>query len=100
MALDQDRMSINLILGLIGYLVLGLIVGGVYFTAMWWSAELFAAGGRMTLALALVAGRLVLIVAVLALVATQHGALPLLATAFGIVSARIVAVRRVKALAT
>ena len=93
-------MNITLILGLIGYLVLGLIVGSVYFAVMWWSAELFAAGGRVTLALALVAGRFALIVAVLALVATHHGALPLLVTAFGIVIARIVAVRRVKALAT
>jgi F1F0 ATPase subunit 2 len=93
-------MSITLILGLIGNLVLGVILGGVYFTAMWWSAELFAAGGRVTLALVLVAGRFVLIVAVLVLVATHHGALPLLATAFGILCARFVAVRHVKALAT
>lgn len=91
-------MSVLLILSLIGCLALGLAVGGVYFTAMWWSAELFAAGGRVPLAIALVAGRFALIVAVLVLVA-RGGALPLLTTALGIVIARMLAVRRVEALA-
>ncbi len=99
-ALDQERMTISLFLAVTGYLALGLIVGGIYFTAMWWSAQLFAAGGRMPLALFLGMGRLALIVVVLVLVATRGGALPLLATALGIVIARFVAMRRVKAMAS
>lgn len=86
-------------LGLIGCLVLGLAVGAAYFGAMWWSAELFAAGGRAPLAIALSVGRFALILAVLGAVATQFGALPLLVTALGILVARFVAMRRVKAMA-
>lgn len=89
----------DLILGSIGYLMIGLIVGGVYFTAMWWSAELFASGGRVPLAITLVTGRFALIVTVLGLIATRGGALPLLITALGVVVARFVAVRRIRALA-
>jgi F1F0 ATPase subunit 2 len=91
-------MSITQILSLVGCLVFGLIIGGVYFTVMWWSAELFASGGRVPLAITLVAGRFALIVTVLALIATQGGALPLLITALGVVIARLIAVWRVKAL--
>lgn len=92
-------MSILLIAVPIGCLVLGLVVGGVYFSAMWRSAELFATGNRLPTAIALVAGRLALILAVLATVAIRGGALPLLATGLGIAVARTVAVRRVKAMA-
>ncbi len=92
-------MSATVILVLIACLALGIVVGGVYFDAMWWSAELFAAGGRIPLAVALVAGRFGLIAATLAVVAIRGGALPLLMTALGVVIARAVAVRRVKAMA-
>jgi hypothetical protein len=87
------------ILGLIGFLTIGLAVGAAYFTAMWRSAELFAAGRRMPLAIALVAGRFALIAATLAGVAIRGGAMPLLMTALGVVIARAVAVRRVRAIA-
>lgn len=90
-------MSIAVILEFAAYLALGVIVGGLYFTAMWWSAQLFAADGRTPLALFLGMGRLTLIVVVLALIATRGGALPLLVTALGIVIARLVAVHRVRA---
>lgn len=92
-------MSALTVLSLIGCLVLGLVAGGIYFTTMWWSAELFAAGGRTPLAIALVAGRFALILATLAIVTIHGGALPLLATALGIVIARMVVMRRVKAMA-
>ena len=92
-------MSALTILVLIGCLMLGLAVGGIYFTAMWWSAELFAAGGQISWAIALVAGRFVLMLASLATVAIRGGALPLLATALGILIARMVVVRRVKTMA-
>ncbi|MEO6218466.1 MAG: ATP synthase subunit I [Sphingomonas sp.] len=92
-------MNILTILVLLGCLALGLVVGGAYFRAMWWSAELFATGERVPTAIALVAGRFALMLAILATVAIRGGALPLLATAAGIALARIVAVRRVKAMA-
>jgi hypothetical protein len=99
LALDQERMSALTVLALIGCLVLGLVVGAIYFTAMWWSAELFAGGGRTSLAIALVAGRFALMVASLSTVAIRGGALPLLATGLGIFIVRAVALRRVKAMA-
>ncbi len=85
-------------LALIGYLLLGIGFGAAYFTAMWWSAQLFAAGRRLPLAIALVAGRFALILALLILVATRCGTLPLVATVIGIVIARVVALRRVRAM--
>ncbi len=93
-------MSATLIVSLIGCLALGLAIGGVYFASMWWSAELFATGGRVPLAIALTAGRFASILAVLALVAIRGGALPLMITALGVVIARAVAMRRVKAMAS
>lgn len=92
-------MTVALILGLVVCLALGLVMGGLYFAAMWWSAELFATGSRMQLAIALTVGRFALILAVLALVAIRGGALPLLATAIGVVIARAAAMWRVKAMA-
>ena len=86
-------------IGLIGYLLLGLTVGVAYFAAMWRSAELFAAGKRVGLAIGLVVGRLSLILAILAPIAIRGGALPLLVTALGIVIARAIAMRRVRAMA-
>jgi hypothetical protein len=86
-------------IGLLGCLLLGLAVGVAYFAAMWRSAELFAVGDRVGLAIGLVAGRFALILAVLAQIAIRGGALPLLTTALGIVIARAVAMRRVRAMA-
>lgn len=86
-------------LALIGYLSLGFAFGAAYFAAMWWSAQLFAAGRRLPLAIALVAGRFALILALLVLVATRGGTLPLIAAAIGIIIARVVALRRVRAMA-
>lgn len=92
-------LSLLTIATMIGCLLLGLSVGAAYFAAMWRSAELFAAGGRMILGLALSVGRFAMILGVLGGVAIQFGALPLLMTALGIVIARFMAVRRVKAMA-
>ncbi len=93
-------MSATMILSLMTCLALGLVVGGIYFTAMWRSAELFAAGGRIPLAITLTVGRFSLILAVLAVIATRGGALPLLAVALGIVTARWIVMWRVKAKAS
>ncbi|MEO6152324.1 MAG: ATP synthase subunit I [Croceibacterium sp.] len=92
-------MSFVQILALAGYLAFGLAVGGVYFATLWWNAQLFAERGRVALAITLVAGRFAVILAALGLVAVRVGAWPLLATALGIVLARMAAVRRVNALA-
>ena len=93
-------MSVTLILSLIGCLMLGFAIGGIYFVAMWWSAELLATGGRTPLAIALIAGRFALILATLAIVVIHGGALPLLATALGVLIARTIAMRRAKAMAS
>lgn len=92
-------MTAVLVIRLVGCLALGLAVGALYFAAMWRSAQLFAGGGRTMAAVTLVVGRFAAIVLVLGGVATRGGAGPLLATALGIVVARWVAVRRVRALA-
>jgi uncharacterized membrane protein (UPF0136 family) len=91
-------MSPLMILDFISFMALGIATGWVYFNAIWWSASLLAGGNRTGLTVALVMGRFALIAAVLATVAIRGGAMPLLATALGITAARMVFMRRVRAM--
>lgn len=96
--MDPQRVTPFAALTLFGYLALGLVVGAIYFAAMWQSAQLFAGGKQTARAIALVTGRFALIVLVLGTVAVRGGGGALLACALGFVIARWVAVRRVRAL--
>ncbi len=79
-------------------LTLGMVVGALYFRSLWWTTRRFGADGRVTAAVALMAGRFVLLGGALFL-ASLAGAAPLLTMALGIVVARSVVVRRVRATA-
>lgn len=75
------------------YASLGLLVGAVYFRALWWNAQSFSTIGHLRISLALLAARFAGLGLVLFLAARQ-GALALLMTALGIVAARAFAVKR------
>jgi F1F0 ATPase subunit 2 len=77
-------------------LALGIVVGALYFRTLWWTTRRFGANGRMTAAVALMAGRFVLLGGALFL-ASLAGAAPLLTMALGILVARYAVVRRVRA---
>ena len=79
------------------HVVAGIAAGALYFRWLWWSTRRFAHGGAWMLALSGVL-RLVVLGLLLALIA-REGALPLLATTLGVLLARAIVVRRVKAAA-
>jgi hypothetical protein len=74
-------------------LPVGFVAGLVYFHALRRSADLMVSGGRATVTLALTAGRLALLVAIL-LAAAWFGALSLLAAAAGVIAGRNWIMRR------
>jgi hypothetical protein len=78
------------------FLGLGLVLGGIYFYGVWRSARGFTTGAPMERMVLLSVGRLVLMGGVLALI-SRAGAMPLLATALGIVLARPLVMRRLRA---
>ncbi len=84
---------IPLIMG--AHFVAGLLVGVAYFRALWWNAQLFAAGGRVSASIAVMAGRFALLGGVLVL-AGREGALPLLLLALGVLTARFAVMRHVR----
>ena len=77
-------------------LVAGIGLGTVYFRTLWWTTRRFGAEGRVTTAIALIAGRFIVLGGALIL-ASLAGAAPLLTMALGILVARFVVVRRVTA---
>lgn len=89
--------TIALLLQLGFHLLLGSLVGLVYFRAVRLSADLIAHGRRVALAVSLTLGRL-LLVGGLAVLVVREGALPLLAVALGFLVARALALRRVRAI--
>ena len=82
---------------LAAHFAFGAGLGALYFTGVWWNARLFAGGTSLTAAIGLVAGRFALLAGFLTL-ASLEGALPLLVMALGVLAARPVIMRRVKAL--
>lgn len=77
----------------------GLAVGALYFMTLWWNAALFGAAGRVRTLIASIAARFVLLGGVLTAVSFE-GAMPLLATATGILIARTIVLRRVRVAAS
>ena len=84
--------------GLAVHLVAGIGFGIVYFHSVWWSARLFALGGRVPTTIAVMTGRIALLGGVLTL-ASLEGALPLLVTALGVLIARAGVVRKFRQVA-
>ncbi len=85
-------------LGLMACFTGGVGLGTAYFRCLLWSAGRFAAGGRVSVTAGLLLGRFVLLGGALML-ASQLGALPMLATALGVLVGRFVVMRRVGAIA-
>ena len=75
----------------------GIGLGACYFGGLWWNACLFA-GARLAAAISLMIGRFALLAGFLTLASLQ-GALPLLLTALGVLVARPLVLRRIKATA-
>lgn len=76
------------------HLAAGIGLGLCYFRALWWSVRRRAGGAP---ALAAIMARVAMLVAILALV-SREGALPLLATAAGVLAGRFVVMRQVRSL--
>ncbi len=70
-------------------------VGALYFTSLWWNARLFERAGRVRTLVASMALRIALLGGVLTAVSFE-GAMPLLATALGVLLARVAVLRRVR----
>jgi F1F0 ATPase subunit 2 len=75
---------------------LGFLLGTLYFHALRWNVRLFAHGRSRALALGLQLARFALLAAALGIVAVHGGGLALLLGALGIVTARAIAVRRMR----
>ena len=84
---------------LAAHLAAGIGLGLLYFGSLWRGVRRFAAGGRVgPAAIALMLGRFAVLGAVL-LLASREGALPLLLLALGVLIARPLVARRVRAAA-
>jgi F1F0 ATPase subunit 2 len=104
MEMDAERMS-NLIfahlplwamgVSLAIHLAIGLGCGVLYFQSLWWNAQRLIGNGGLASTVAISAGRLLLMGAVLLLI-VREGAPPLLATAVGIMIARPIVTRRAR----
>jgi F1F0 ATPase subunit 2 len=101
--MDEKRMSLLLLdrlpswamtLSIGGHLAAGILLGLLYFRAVWWDARRFALGGRATTTIALMIGRFTALGGLLIL-ASLEGALPLLVMALGVLIARSVVMRSV-----
>ena len=77
------------------YVACGGVLGGLYFGSLWWNARLFERAGHVGTLLASMVARFVLLGGVLT-AASLVGAMPLLATALGVLLARNVVLRRVR----
>jgi|HubBroStandDraft_1064217.scaffolds.fasta_scaffold00499_16 F1F0 ATPase subunit 2 len=77
------------------YLIAGILLGSLYFGALWWTARCLASGSRPVTAIALSFGRFALLGGLL-YCAGRQGALPLLAMALGILVARHAVMRRIR----
>ena len=73
----------------------GGVIGALYFGSLWWNARLFEQAGRLRTLLASMAVRFALLGGVL-LAVSLEGAMPLLATALGVLLARVAVLRRVR----
>jgi F1F0 ATPase subunit 2 len=103
--MDEKRMILSsfaalpawvMLLGLPACLATGIALGLLYFHGLWHNARRFAGGGRVTTTIALMVGRVALLGGLLTL-ASLAGALPLLVMTLGVLIARAIVMRRVRA---
>ncbi len=81
--------------GLAACFAAGLVLGVGYFLLVGWNAHLFAAGGRLKLAVALIVGRFAAMAGLLAWL-SLHGAPALLVAMLGILAGRFLVMRRLR----
>jgi F1F0 ATPase subunit 2 len=93
--MDGQRMTA---LGLALHFMGGAAIGGLYFGSLWWASRVFEHAGRVRTLLAGMAARFALLGGILTAVSLE-GAMPLLATALGVLLARMVVLRRVRMVA-
>lgn len=91
-------MTSGMLMGLAAYFAAGIVLGAVHFRSLWLFTRGLLLRRRTAPAIAASLGRLALLAAVLTL-ASRQGALPLLATASGVVLVRSVIVRRLSRVA-
>ena len=89
--LEMDANAMSLVL----HVGAGLLLGTLYFHALWWNTRMFATGTANGAAILLLAGRFVLLAGVLVL-ASRNGPLPLLMVALGLFTARAIVMRRLR----
>ena len=77
------------------YFAGGLATGTLYFTSLWWNAGLFGRAGHIRTLIASMAARFIVLGGVLT-AASLQGAPPLLATAAGVLVARVAVLRWVR----
>lgn len=77
------------------HLVAGMALGVLYFYGLWWNIRLYTSGRNTAMVLALGIGRMACVAGLLVL-ASLEGALPLLASALGMLIARFMVMRRVR----
>jgi len=77
------------------YLAAGICLGLLYFGGLWWNAQLLAKPGSLPLAIAVMAGRFAILGGALVFASLQ-GARPLLASALGILVARLLVMRKIR----
>jgi F1F0 ATPase subunit 2 len=82
-------------LSLAVHLSAGIAVGHVYFWSLWWNVRRFTDRGGAARTIALQTGRFAVLGSLLTL-ASQEGALPLLAMALGVLIARAAVMRTVR----
>jgi F1F0 ATPase subunit 2 len=92
---DGQRVTVPIAIRFALYLAGGAAIGALYFGSLWWNVQLFEQAGRVRTLLATMAARFALLGAVLTVVSFE-GAIPLLATALGVLLARAAALRRVR----
>ncbi len=92
--MGDERMTLGMALALAAYLAAGILLGALQLRWLWLFTRRLAGSGRPLPTIAASLGRLAL-VGILLTLASRQGALPLLATASGIVVARSLVVRRV-----
>ena len=87
--------ALPMLLALAAYLLVGVLLGLVYFSALWWNVQLMGRRGRKAAAIGLMLGRLALMIGLLGL-ASRDGALPLLLMALGVLIGRAIVMRRLR----
>jgi F1F0 ATPase subunit 2 len=93
--MDGQRVTVHLGISLACHLLGGMILGALYFSSLWWNTRLFERAGQISLLVGSMAARFLLLGGVLT-AASLEGAMPLLATALGLLLARTAVLRRTR----